>query len=463
MMDTGWVNAEVQDSQFSDSRLSARLKSMLSSLSENPEETILSNSSTWADAMGSYRFLKNEKASKDEILSGHKSATLERANDEKTLFLVQDTTFLKFTRDFKVHDDKGTIRDKKKEEVPLHLSVAFGAQRDNLGVIRADFYEDFKKRKKHKNLRTTPIEEKKSYRWIEHYETACVHQEILKDTNVVQIADRESDIHELFDYAQNQPIDRRADLIIRCSHFNRRVLGKDDDDEYLLDVVNQSKVLGEYEVDLPASGSRKARKATIEIKSTEVVFSCSDNFNRSAIALYAIQAKEVGAQEGQEGIDWILLTTLPAETFQQAQCIVGWYSHRWEIEIYFRVLKQGCKIEELKLQSKDGIEKAICVYMIIAWKLHHLTMISRRHPEKEAASVLTEKECKTIYLMAKKKKPPKNVSGIGINEMVRMLAKIGGFLGRKGDGEPGIKNIWRGYRKLMDYIEAIDAFEDICV
>ena len=460
MLHSQWIENEVVENQFSDARLTTRLKSMLTSWWKNTEESILSNSGSWADAMGSYRFLNNPKASKEDVLSGHQLATFDRMKAEDMVFIAQDTTFLSFTRDYKVYE-KGTMRGVTYEEVPLHLSVAFGEKRDNLGVVRADFYEDFKTGKPPGSIRLTPIEEKKSYRWIEHYESACQWQEKLDSTCVVQLMDREADIHELYNYVLNQPTERRAEIIVRASAVNRRILG-DEDDRYLLDAVNESEALGEFEIELPKRGDRKARKARLEVRSTEVTLSRSENYNRkSLVPLYVVQAKEVDGPEDEDSIDWLLLTTLQAESFEQAQSIIGWYSHRWEIEIYFRTLKQGCKIEDLKLQSKERLEKAICVYLIIAWKIHNLTMMNRRFPEEPAVRVFTEREIQIIYLMSKKKKQGKQKGTLG--ELVRMLAMMGGFLGRKSDGDPGIKNIWRGYRKLVDYVEAINAFEEICV
>ncbi len=168
----------------------------------------------------------------------------------------------------------------------------------------------------------------------------------------------------------------------------------------------------------------------------------------------------------QKELIWERDIPVPIHTFEQAQTIVGWYRARWEIEIFFRVLKSGCKVKELRLEKDERIEKALAVYMIIAWHLHNLSMIAREEPNKPCNQVMAEKEWFLIYLLQKKEKP----KGIPtINEIVRLLAMRGGFLNRKGDGEPGIETIWRGYVKLLNYLEiaeelnAIENQKNTCV
>jgi len=146
----------------------------------------------------------------------------------------------------------------------------------------------------------------------------------------------------------------------------------------------------------------------------------------------------------------MLLTSLPIETLEQAQAVIGWYRARWGIEIYFRVLKSGCKVEELRLENDSRIEKALAIYMIIAWRLHNMTMLARENPNSPCTQVFAENEWQLIYTLQTKSKSERVRT---INELVRLLAMRGGFLGRKGDGEPGVETIWRGYVKNLNYLE----------
>lgn len=123
-------------------------------------------------------------------------------------------------------------------------------------------------------------------------------------------------------------------------------------------------------------------------------------------------------------------------------------------QIFFRVIKNACRIEALRLQTAPRLYNAIAVYLIIAWRLHMLTMLAREQPQVACSEMFSAQEWQTIYLMHKRKPPPKTPPTL--REVTRMLASLGGFLGRKGDGEPGTKTIWIGYTNLLAYIAAID-------
>ena len=161
---------------------------------------------------------------------------------------------------------------------------------------------------------------------------------------------------------------------------------------------------------------------------------------KTPLYLHVVYVKETQPPEGTKGIEWMLLADLPAEDFEQARMIIEWYRCRWEIETYFRVIKGGCDIEKNRFRTEARMLNCIAVYMIIGWRLHSMTMLSRRLPDISCAAVLSEKEWKMLWRVKMKAPPPKTPPGL--REMTRMLAGLGGFLGRKGDGEPGIKTTW---------------------
>ena len=162
---------------------------------------------------------------------------------------------------------------------------------------------------------------------------------------------------------------------------------------------------------------------------------------------------------GQKPIEWMLLTSLPVDDFTSAQTVVGWYRSRWEIEIYFRVLKQGCKVQALRLESDKRLHNGIALYLIVSWRLHNMTMMSREFSKYPCTKIFTDKEWKSIYIWRNKTKPPKKIPSI--RDIVRLLAQIGGFLARKGDGEPGVKTLWTGFQRLETYMEAMEIHESV--
>ncbi len=148
-------------------------------------------------------------------------------------------------------------------------------------------------------------------------------------------------------------------------------------------------------------------------------------------------------------------------TYDDATRIGDWYSQRWEIEIFFRVLKQGGRLEALRLATYPRIENAVAVYLVIAWRLHLLTMLSRAHPLSPADRVFNREEGETIYLMSNKKLPPPPPPPL--RDITRQLAQLGGFLGRKGDGEPGVQSLWIGYQRLLAFIQARQVIQQVAL
>jgi len=171
------------------------------------------------------------------------------------------------------------------------------------------------------------------------------------------------------------------------------------------------------------------------------------------LALTCLVAREIKAPEGLKPIEWRLLTNRTVDTLDALIELIDWYRCRWMIETFFDVLKNGCRVETLQLGSYAKLELALAVYMVVAWRLTHMVRLGRTHPELNASTLFTADECAGAYLLAKKpipKTPPT------IRDIIRQIAKLGGFLGRKCDGEPGVKTLWRGYQRLRDFVEGVE-------
>ena len=169
------------------------------------------------------------------------------------------------------------------------------------------------------------------------------------------------------------------------------------------------------------------------------------------LRLTAILAEEEHPPAGQEPVRWWLLTTLPITTLDDAMQAVAWYALRWLVERYHYVLKSGCRIEQLQLETAERLQRAVATYAVVAWRLLWLTYEARRHPEASCEAVLPREQWQVLHQVVHKThriptSPP------SLREAVRQMARLGGFLARKGDGEPGVKTIWRGLRRLDDLV-----------
>lgn len=445
-----WIQTEIEKQTMGDVRLNKRLATLIDTLSVEPSKSIPCANDTWAETFAAYRFFDNEKVTFDSIMTGHKAATLDRIQKEPVVLIPQDTTFLNFATDSK-SKEMGTLRTKDSNQQLLHTSIAISPSRVNLGIVEGSMWQ--RPEKKTKNSRNTlPIEKKESMRWLDHYRSACDIQAKAPDTTIISIADREGDIHEWFQYAETVHEDSRASYIIRAK-ANRTIELDDDETMPLWDYMNSLKKLGKYSVNVPKRNGEPGREATVDVFASEVRLLGKGKLRRP-LSFYVVFAKERQPPAGKKGIEWMLLTDLTVDNFEQAKIIIEWYRCRWEIETYFRVIKGSCEIENSRLRNEPRKLNCIAIYMIISWRLHSITMLARREPDRPCTDAFSEREWTIIWRMRRKTTPPKEIPCL--REITRMLAGMGGFLGRKGDGEPGVKTIWEGYDKLLHYIEAAD-------
>lgn len=447
-----WVERETAASSMQDVRHKSRLKKLLQRLSDKPTQSIPASCQQWSDTLAAYRFLDNPRVDHRRILSGHKASTVERIRAHEVVLLVQDTTFLEYG----ISQGKpgfGTLKETEHEQYLLHPTVVFTPERLNLGVLEVKLWQRAEERVAHLRSRK-PIEEKESYRWLESYRVACEVQEACPETLIVNVADREGHIHEVFLEATTEPREEKAHFLIRAK-CNRRI-GKGDGNSYLWEEMQAARSLGRLAFDLPAGPGRKARRVKLMVKAKPVTFNRARRPGGMLppATVWGVYVKEIRAPKGESPIEWMLLSSVEAEDFEQAKTLVDWYRCRWEIELFFRILKQGCRIEQLRLETDQRLLNGIAVYLIIAWRIHALTMASRSYPELPCETFFERRECQTIYLMQNRKPPPKKPPAL--RTMTRYLAQLGGFLARKHDGEPGTKTIWQGYQRLNDYMNAIE-------
>ncbi len=305
---------------------------------------------------------------------------------------------------------------------------------------------------KGKECESKPIEEKESIRWVNGYRQICELADTMPGTQCVYVADRESDIYELFLEGDGQA--HRADWLIRASH-DRCVL----DEEHLSEALVHAPVLGRIEFNLPASHKRANEHVTQNLKAARVELRPPQRpgGRSEPVEVTVLLAQEIRPPKGEEPVTWVLLTNLPVTTPAQAIEKIQWYLCRWQIEIYFRILKSGCAVEKLQLECVERLRPALALYMIVAWRVLYLTMLGRQCPELPCDVAFETSEWQAVYLVTTKTRPPDNPPTL--NTIVRMMAGLGGCLNRKHDGEPGPQSIWIGLQRTRDFVWALEANE----
>jgi hypothetical protein len=453
-MTPDWMEEERGDTNFGDARLAKRFIRLLTDMYDQCRNSIPAACGGWAETTAAYRFFNHSNVDIKTVLSGHYQSSLVRISACDVVLIPQDTTQLIREVTKKNEVIKG-IKATEKAKTFLHANIAFTPERVCLGIVAIDHW----KREEKKNRAAQamkPIEEKESVRWLEGYGAACAVQAQCPETLVVSIADRESDIYELFLETQSYEASTKAGWIVRSKH-NRPVV--DEQSHKLREYLEKSVIKGRTEFTLPANGKRESRKVIQTIQAARIPLKAISRPGQKLeeVEIHAILVKEQDPPKGETPIEWVLLTNLPIDTAEQIETIIKWYICRWEIEIYFRVLKNGCQVQKLQLETIERFEACLGIYLIIAWRLLYMTMLARQCPDLPCDVVLEEAEWQSLYITVKKEPPPETPPTL--NDMIDMIAKLGGYLGRNGDGPPGTKTVWIGIQRRRDFTLAINSYK----
>lgn len=234
-----------------------------------------------------------------------------------------------------------------------------------------------------------------------------------------------------------------ADYLIRCQH-NRAL----PDGGKLWARLEQAQALGDITFSLPAGRGRKARTVTQRLRAESIELkSPAGNLHVTFLL-----AEEIDPPAGVKPVVWRLLSNRAVENLEQAVELIDWYRARWEIEQFFLILKEGCRIEALQLGEVERIENALALYLVVSWRINRLMRLGRNLPDLPADLLFEADEWRAAYIL-NKKRPPKEMPSL--NAVVRLIAQLGGFLGRKGDGEPGAKTLWLGLRDIAVCVEGM--------
>jgi hypothetical protein len=440
------------DFKFGDRRINSRANFMANTMVKNMGKSLPQIFSTQGDLKGAYRFLGNNLVTPEKILQPHIDETIIRCKGQKLVAVLQDSSDLDF--DFmECLEGFNSLHTNVDKGFRIHPNLVITEKGTPLGILATTNYtrdkEESKLPKKHRN--SLPIEKKESYRWLLGYREACKLAEKLSDVQIVSIADREGDIYECLKEAEIDDKQCKADIIIRSNHNRCLKDATDETEDKLQKKLIRCPVRLEGKILLNKYRSDE-RAAYVATRSCEVLIQAPNTCKKKSllpIRMNAVLVSEIDPPKGVEPIDWLLLTTLPINTVEEIQLIVCLYSKRWCIEIYFKVLKSGCRIDDVHFQSTQKIKNYIAFAMIIAWKSMLVTYLPREYPDEPCTCMFTEIEWKLAYRKIKgqisfPKKPPI------LKEMVGFVAMLGGYQKRK--DPPGIQTVWRGIIRLMDMV-----------
>jgi hypothetical protein len=458
-----WTAQEFGSVDLGDARLTARVVTVAEDFFSKPTANIPEACGNRAKTKAAYRLCATPEATMDTLLAGHIEATLSRCAQESRVFAIQDTSSVNYTTHPSTTDlgPIGSYGAQATLGLLLHSTFTLNEGDTPLGLLHVDCWarpSDEHKSAKGEDRYALPIEEKESYKWIKGFHATVEAAHRAPGTEFVVMGDREADIFELFDeYRRLAP--KNLQILVRACHPRRITLASGDKSS-LWEHVHGQVVSGEMLVTVPRRGKRAARDARVAIRFAEVTVEPPAKLSTKRckpLTLYAIAAVEVDPPEGVEPLQWLLLSTLPVTTFEQACEKIIWYTKRWHIEVFHRTLKSGCRIENRQLGSAHSIKAALSIDLVVAWRIFHLAKLGREVPNAPCSIFFQEHEWKALVCFTSKNPVPPQQPPT-LKEALIMVASLGGFLGRKSDGMPGTQTLWRGLERLSDISAACALF-----
>ena len=455
-----WARNEFGGARLGDERLNKRLVESALVQAEKPGESFSGAAQgNWPLVKGYYRMIDKPDdcaVTMDTILAPHRERTVQRMMGQQTVLCIQDGTDLNYNR-LAQCEGLGVIgtNQTSAQSRGLHLHSTLVVTTDGLplGLLGAKCEAPEGKKEEDEAIIASskkPIEEKKNFCWIESLRDSNALAEEMPSTHQVCVMDREADFFELF----NEPRHSQVDLLVRAKH-DRRIEG-----EYkLFDTLRHSAVRGILTIRIPrqsarpklskqkARPARPARTAQVALRYQEIELPPpSDHKDKPPLKLWVVHIREETPPAGEIPLEWFLLTTIAVTSNLIAQECIRWYQLRWRVEDWHRVLKSGCGTEKLAHRTAERLKRAIAINMVIAWRIMLMTLLGRECPELPAEVLFSDIEIEVLSADAVKKNidPPTQ-----LGQAVRLVASLGGYLGRTRDPPPGHQVMWKGYAYLQ--------------
>ncbi len=451
-----WAREQFGEADLKDERRTRRLLAVAAQLAENPSGTLPQAMPEWKDLKAAYRLFDLPDVTFERVLQPHWLKTREACLLPGQYLWIEDTT----TLDFSHHPaltDIGRIGDDHGRGFFVHSTLALRVEWVDktspkltlLGLagqscwVRSDEptggdAAQLDREKKKRRL-SRPRE---SQRWARVLDEC---PSIPPQAQCIYVADRESDIYEVFGRCRQ----RGFDFLIRANQA-RALAG---DDRSVFQAASQGQLLGQIAVPLRSRPGQAGRTAVLEVRTQTVKLRgpYRPGGASAPVAVHVVDAQETGAPAGVEPIRWVLLTSLPVPTSQEAVRAVSLYARRWLIEEYHKALKSGAQIERTQLEKRRRIEALLGILAVVALRLLDTKLLVQDNPDQPITPQTIGPE--VLQLLETKFGRPE--TGWTHRQLLVCIARLGGFLARKHDGNPGWQTIWRGWHRLLIMTEAL--------
>lgn len=460
------IAGELYHIDLGDKRLNQRSQKVLEGLRVNTQASVNGSFPTWTETHAAYRLFSNPQVTPEAILQPHYAETRKRIAQHPVVLVIQDTTEL----DFSKHPPKDAACLTKASRLGFydHTHLAVTPEGLPLGLVGVHTFD-----RKPESLGTTknrsklPIEVKESFRWLQGFRLAHeIHVES-PQTQIVSVSDCEADMYDIYLEAQqlaNDPSTPSTDYVIRSKEnrlLNERIPPREHGSRNvkyrkLRDETRKQPVMYRKTIELSQTPKRTSRVATVEVRATEITMrNPKERPGLEHVTCNIVYVQEVDRMlpsgrkpDDDELIEWWLLTTLPVDTQEQVEQVIQYYQSRWAIEVYFRTLKTGCRVEQIQLETLHRVKNCLAFYQIIAWHVLYLTHLNRSVPEEPCTIVFAASQWQPVWRITKRKPLPSTPPTLG--EMIRLVASLGGYNNRPKEHPPGPQPIWLGLRRMHD-------------
>src|SRR6266436_2755822 len=442
--DINWAVSEFADAELGDERRTKRLVELAHVLGQHPTAALPEACGDGGMLKAAYRFFDNDAIDAQDMLQSHVESTYRRLDYASVVLAVQDTTEVNWTR-HPATQGLGPLGHTACHGLLVHTTLAFTPERVPLGLLAQQVWardpNDVGKRARRKHL---PISQKESQKWLHSLDAVYTARDCCPTTRLVSVGDREADVYDVL----AAPRPAGVELLIRAS-WNRCVNAPQ---RSVWDTVAAQPVAAQLCLHVPRRGTQPAREATLALRFCPLILRPPQHRKAEgfpAVTLWAVQVCEVEPPAEGEPIEWLLLTTVAVETVDDAIERVQWYSCRWGIEVWHRILKSGCHLEARQFQKAERLHRALALYSVLAWRIFYATMVARAVPEAPCSVLLEPDEWQALSCAIHQvPTPPAEPPSLG--QAVNWMAQLGGFVGRRRRDRPGAEVMWRGFQHLGD-------------
>lgn len=442
-----WATDNFRDCRLGDRRRSQRLVKFARQAADRPAASLPKIGEDWGGTRGIYRLLDNPAATLQSVTQTHRRRTTQHRG---RFLIVSDTTHVDFGRQRKL-PDAGPVGPGRSQGFLLHSGLLIDtADRSLVGLAGQVAHVRSRRRQGKQNDSKRLRRWRESEMWIELIEQTGPPPE---GSQYIHVCDSAADNIEVFCATRQM----ESEFVIRAGRLHR-VVRVDEQKMPLEQAVSAAQELGIYELEIPRGNGRRARTAQLRVTAQAIELPVPRHRSKrikqylkaggTDLAAWAVLVEEIDPPANAEPIQWVLLTTLPVETFEQAWEVIGWYENRWLVEEWHKALKTGCRLQSRQLQSVDRLLPLAGVLSVVSVLLVQLKCAARTCPDQPATQLVPPLWLK--LLKAKNKTIRHRITNY---EFWRAVAKLGGFLARRHDGEPGWQTIWRGWQELHTLAE----------